>query len=632
MDLSVIIVNYNVSHFLEQAIVSVQKAMSKVSGEIIVIDNNSVDDSCKMIRSEFPQVKIIENKENIGFSRANNQGINIAQGEFILILNPDTIVHQDCIHHCINYFKVNKNVGAIGAKMLDGSGKILPESKRGFPTAWVSFCKMTGLYKLFPKSKLFNSYYLGHLSYEEICEVEVLTGAFFFTRKSLIQKIGGFDESFFMYGEDIDLSHRVRQEGYTLLYLPEARIVHFKGESTKKSNINYWYAFYSAMYIFSKKHSKNIALLNVLKIAIFCKGILSFVKSLFKRTIQILIDGTFIVSGVYLIKKFWSHYFYNTPYHFQSTALWFNAFLYCFVWVFCFYIVGVYDKKSRIQDFVMATITGFIINLTIYALIPESLRSSRAILGITFLFVLIYGIVSRLLFSIFKTQLRNDFQKILVLGNNEEKELISNLIEPDQNSIELLSHSLDPQKEFDSSILNYYKPNEVIVCPSYYSNQDITNLIRLIPEQITFKILNPSGKGIIGSKDSKSQGQLLSLENTYHLNQEKYQRQKRFFDFIFSLFLLLFSWIFVFFQDNKKNFILNIFDSMFGVKSWVGIKNTKYHSQYLFKKCILHIAIVDKLNIDQWFVIERIENYYKNYSLWMDLDICLRDVTKLGDE
>ena len=257
MDLSVIIVNYNVCHFLEQAISTSLKAISGLHAEIIVVDNNSIDQSCEMVNKLFPEVILIRNKENYGFAKANNIGIKIAKGEFVLLLNPDTLIQEDCFHKCIEFMKSNPKTGALGVKMLDGSGNILPESKRGFPTTWVSFCKMSGLYKLFPHSKLFNSYYLGHLDYNHNHRIEILTGAFFFTRRNILEQLHGLDESYFMYGEDIDLSHSVNLLGYELYYLAETQIIHFKGESTKKSSLNYWSAFYNAMLIFTNKYNKS---------------------------------------------------------------------------------------------------------------------------------------------------------------------------------------------------------------------------------------------------------------------------------------------------------------------------------------------------------------------------------------
>ena len=209
MKLSVIIVNYNVKYFLEQALLSVRKASQALAIETWVVDNNSVDDSVQMVQEKFPEVKLIANKENVGFSKANNQAIPVSAGEYVLLLNPDTVVEEDTFEKCVAFMDAHPQAGGLGVRMMDGSGKFLSESKRGFPSPWAAFCKTFGLSALFPKSKLFNEYHLGYLAENETHEVEVLAGAFMLLRRSVLDEIGLLDETFFMYGEDIDLSYRI---------------------------------------------------------------------------------------------------------------------------------------------------------------------------------------------------------------------------------------------------------------------------------------------------------------------------------------------------------------------------------------------------------------------------------------
>lgn len=260
MRLSVIIVNYNVKYFLEQCLCSVMKAIAPLGEgqvEVIVVDNQSTDDSVEYLRSRFPSVFFIGNRENSGFGRANNQGVQMSRGEFILFLNPDTIVAEDSFTECMAEMQRQPELGAIGVRMVDGGGKYLPESKRGFPTPWVSFCKLSGLTRLFPASRVFARYYLGHLPEKESNEVEVLAGAFMFVRKKAVDLTGGFDERFFMYAEDIDLSFRIRQAGYRNFYCASTTIIHFKGESTLK-DVRYVRHFYEAMILYVRKHYRGI--------------------------------------------------------------------------------------------------------------------------------------------------------------------------------------------------------------------------------------------------------------------------------------------------------------------------------------------------------------------------------------
>jgi O-antigen biosynthesis protein len=230
--------------------------MKHIDGEIIVVDNASVDGTPHQVRHHFPDVHLIANKDNRGFAKANNQGISLAKGEFILLLNPDTIVSGDTFSTCIRFMDAHPDTGAIGVKMIDGSGRFLPESKRGLPTLSASFMKMTGLYRLFPHSATWNQYYQGQIRENETAKVDVLCGAFMFMKKEALEKSGYLDEDFFMYGEDIDLSYRITKAGYSIYYLPDTSIIHYKGESTRKSSLNYILTFYQAMLIFTQKHKK----------------------------------------------------------------------------------------------------------------------------------------------------------------------------------------------------------------------------------------------------------------------------------------------------------------------------------------------------------------------------------------
>ncbi|MCH2225832.1 MAG: glycosyltransferase family 2 protein, partial [Crocinitomicaceae bacterium] len=255
--LTVVIVNYNVEHFLDQCLDSVKKASNGLSIETIIVDNNSVDGSLDMIKTKYSEFQLVENKKNLGFSKANNQAIRIAKGKYVLLLNPDTVVAEDTFKKTIEFMDNTPDAGGLGVHMIDGKGNFLPESKRGLPKPWVAFYKIFGLSKLFPKSKRFGQYHLGHLSEFKTNKVDVLSGAFMLMRKDLLDKIGLLDEDYFMYGEDIDLSYRIKKGGLENYYFADTSIIHYKGESTKKSSVNYVLIFYKAMVIFAKKHFSN---------------------------------------------------------------------------------------------------------------------------------------------------------------------------------------------------------------------------------------------------------------------------------------------------------------------------------------------------------------------------------------
>ena len=254
MQLSVIIVNYNVKKLLRECLLSVQKAAINIDTEIWVVDNASSDGSVEMLKSEFENVNLIANSKNVGFSTANNQAIKKALGEYILILNPDTLVYENTFSECLKFNLTTAKCGGIGVQMFDVNANFLKESKRGFPDPWASLFRLSFLNRFFPKSAFFNGYYLGHLDKDQNHQIEVLAGAFIWVKKSVIKEIGGLDEDFFMYGEDIDFSYRIQQAGYKNYYLGTVSILHYKGESTDKYSFKYVERFYGAMKIFSKKH------------------------------------------------------------------------------------------------------------------------------------------------------------------------------------------------------------------------------------------------------------------------------------------------------------------------------------------------------------------------------------------
>ncbi len=296
MDLSVIIVSYNAVDFLKLCLHSVYAASQSIQTEVFVVDNSSTDNSVEMVATNFPQCNLIANKNNPGFSVANNQAIKQAKGRYILILNPDTIVAEDTFLKLIAFMDSNNNIGSSGIKMIDGSGSFLPESKRGVPTPWTAFCKMSGLSSFFKKSKLFNEYHKGYIPENLTHETEILAGAFMFIRKETLDKSGLFDESFFMYGEDIDLSYRIIQAGYLNYYFANSTIIHFKGESTNKDKV-YRERFYKAMIQFTNKHfsrSYGIIFNTLISVGIYFIKFISSIKSPKKEVVDIANDQNFL--------------------------------------------------------------------------------------------------------------------------------------------------------------------------------------------------------------------------------------------------------------------------------------------------------------------------------------------------
>jgi O-antigen biosynthesis protein len=255
MELSIIIVSFNVRDYLKQCLQSVGKASEKTDCEIFVVDNNSSDDSCAMIEQEFPYIILIRNITNTGFSAANNKAIKLAKGRYILLLNPDTIVNDDTLVKCIRFMDLHPDAGASGVRMINGEGRFLPESKRSLPTVGTAFFKTFGLSYLFPNSKIFSRYYLTHIDSLNTSKTEVISGAFMLVRREALTKSGLLDEDFFMYGEDIDLSYRLLKSGYNNYYYAGTQITHFKGKSTDRKGFNDILHFYKAMRIYVRKRA-----------------------------------------------------------------------------------------------------------------------------------------------------------------------------------------------------------------------------------------------------------------------------------------------------------------------------------------------------------------------------------------
>jgi N-acetylglucosaminyl-diphospho-decaprenol L-rhamnosyltransferase len=284
LQLSIIIVNYNVKYFLEQCLYSVIKASGTIDAEVFVVDNNSNDGSKDFFSDKFSSVKFIWNTENTGYAKANNQALQLCSGKYILFLNPDTILPEDCFSKCIRFLESDEMIGAIGIKMIDGTGNFLKESKRGFPSPVASLYKLCGLAWLFPHSKIFAAYYLGHLDKNKNHTIDVVAGAFMMVPKKVLATVGSLDETFFMYGEDIDLSYRIQKGGFKNTYFSESTIIHFKGESTNKSSVLYLKLFYNAMHLFVKKHydfTRSSVLYLFIKLLIGLQALLSVITTTF---------------------------------------------------------------------------------------------------------------------------------------------------------------------------------------------------------------------------------------------------------------------------------------------------------------------------------------------------------------
>lgn len=588
MKLSIVIVNYNVEHFLEQCLFSVRKAIANIEAEVFVVDNNSVDGSLKMLADKFPEVKVIANKDNVGFSRANNQAIRISTGEYVLLLNPDTVVEDDTFTKTIEFMDSHPDAGGLGVKMVDGKGRFLPESKRGLPTPATAFYKMFGLTKLFPHSKRFARYYLGHLDNDEINEVEILAGAFMLMRRETLDKCGLLDETFFMYGEDIDLSYRITLAGYKNYYYPKTRIIHYKGESTKKTSVNYVLVFYKAMEIFVRKHfadkgAKTFSFF--INLAIYFKAFLALLSQFFSKAVQPLLDTILGYAGLAFIGYFWGNTMvYEGDGTYPITLFAIILPIYLLIWLVTSYFSGGYDKPYKVAPAVGGVFLGSLLILILYALLPESLRFSRALILLGMIWVSAEMSLTRWIGYLLK---RPNFQygknakkRFLVIGSEQETNRVEQLLQstsikpdfigaisPFENQ-ELPDNFLGTLKQVPE-IIQIYKINEIIFCSKDISHQLIIDKMEEWQSSLDYKIAPEDTLSIIGSNSINTRGDLYTIDiKTINTNSNK--RKKRLFDLLSSS-LGIILWVFLVFFINKPfAFLKNCFKVLSGKYSWIG--------------------------------------------------------------
>lgn len=654
MKLSIIIVNYNVKYFLEQVLLSVRRAVSflgegESKAEVWVVDNNSADDSVQMMQAKFPEVKLIANQENVGFSKANNQAIHLSSGEYVLLLNPDTVVAEDTFEKCIAFLDAHPQAGGLGVRMIDGSGKFLPESKRGFPSPWAAFCKTFGLSTLFPKSKLFNEYHLGYLAENEIHEVEVLAGAFMLLRRSVLNEIGLLDEAFFMYGEDIDLSYRIVKAGYKNYYFPDTTIIHYKGESTKKGSLNYVRVFYQAMIIFAKKHFQGREarlFVGMLQAAIYFRAAITLISNLFQRIRLPFVDAVVIYAGLFGLKIFWELYYYKTPNHFEDTLLYFNYPLYILIWLTSVYFSGGYDESNNLRRLIRGLLVGTIVIAAVYGFLDLEYRSSRALIVMGTVWAIAATAIIRMLIHFAKYHNFNvgseRTKHLAIVGSKAESERVERLLQQAQvqkNLIGIVSAdaNTNPQVYLGSleqlaELVQIYKLEEIIFCAKDVDNQQIMQWMTRLGTVINYKILPEGSRSIIGSSSKDTSGELYTIDIRFRIAQPRYRRSKRTFDLLFCLFLLPTLPLQVFFIKNFGKLLHNLFQVLLNKKSWVGYAETNLES-YLpsIKPGVLSsLSALPLFHIND-STIQRLNFLYaKDYEVRKDLEIIWRSYTQLG--
>ncbi len=645
MQLSIIIVNYNVKYFLEQCLFSVQKAIAGIEAEVFVVDNASNDASVEYLQPIFPRIKFIASKTNDGFAKANNKALDKCKGDYVVFLNPDTIVPENCFKNCINFFKQHQDCGALGVQMIDGSGNFLPESKRSFPSLSAAFYKLTGLSLIFPTSKRFNKYALGNLAKDEDFEVDVLAGAFMMLSKDVVEKTKGFDETFFMYGEDIDLSYRVQQAGYKNYYFGKQTIIHFKGESTKRGSLNYVKMFYNAMSIFVKKHysgSKATFFSSVINVAIWFRAIVSLFQHILNKSGLLLFDALVVFFSMYFTNEFWIHIL-RSGRTFDGPLTQYSIPIFTGVFILGALLSGIYDSLYKPLKALVASASAVVVLLAFYSLLPENYRFSRGV-------VVSGGIASGLMVTLMRWVfirlgwIKDDFDKFkqtVVVGTQADYVQVLQLMQKADIDERLLGRVSVNNGEENivgnisnlNTLIKTVGINEVIFCEGTLSFAEIIEqIINLHKLHISFRFHSKKSHCIVGSDSKTSTGETLTADGHFALSNPYQQRMKRMLDVWVSLIILVTFPLQFLFINKASNAIKNAWLNIIGKRTWVGYSSFQ-NTLPLIPSGILtpsgypnngkfevSIAVLKKTDI----------LYAREYDWMQDLKIIINNYRELG--
>lgn len=640
--LSVIIVNYNVRYFLEQCLDSVAKAMEQLvphAAEVFVVDNASVDGSQQMVKERFPWCRLIENTENVGFSRANNQAIRLSGGRYILLLNPDTLIQPDTLSRVCAFMEEHPEAGALGVRMVDGRGRFLPESKRGLPTPLTAFFKIFGLAALFPRSRLLGRYHLRFLDEFQIHAVDVLSGAFMLIRRSVLKKVGLLDEDFFMYGEDIDLSYRIQKAGYKNYYYPHSTIIHYKGESTKKGSLNYVRVFYQAMIIFAEKHfagSGGALFRWLIRMAVILRASLAVARRLVRTVWLPVADAVLAYLLMLEITDWWAVHMKSGPGYYPEIFRRGVIPVYLFTWLLSAAAYGAYRRAFSTLNLLRGLGAGTLIILAVYALLPEHWRFSRALIlsgaAGTFLVMLLLRVVRQILETgkLFKgpeavkkvllVARKADFQRMRLLLKESG---IRAVVQAEVPLPEDFSHAR--AAELLKEAARVLDAGEIIFSGAELSSDEIIRLIDALSEaRLEFKIAPPDSEFIIGSHSVNQRGELYVME-VNALSAPENRLRKRLVDVGLSLVLLLLAPVLALACGGLKRLMANILAVLQGRCSWVGpqlISGILHHKPSVLPPWLgikgSPLAVRFRLDIEKLYV--------RDYFWWNDVITVFRNL------
>ncbi len=636
-DISIVIVNYNVSAFLQQCLYSVQKAsVQDIDVEVFVVDNNSIDNSVELVKENFPDVKLIANSDNKGFAYACNQAIRRSTGKYVLLLNPDTVIREDSLKLCKQFMDNNKDVGALGVKMINGKGKFLPESKRSLPNAKSSFYKIFGLSTLFPKSKKFGQYQLKYLDKDKIHSIEVLSGAYMFIRKSVLDEIGLLDETFFMYGEDIDLSYRIIKAGYKNIYFPKTTIIHYKGKSTKKASVKYVRVFYNAMLIFANKHytgKKQFIFRMFISFAIYFRAFLAILQRFFQVIYLPILDFGIMFFVYMMLIPVWESY------KFSTTEVYSNVFTHIFVpiYIVIWQISILYNTKyrlnSKLRDLVKAILAGTIVILILYSLLPESYRYSRILIIFGMLLSLTVTAVNRILIRLLiyrdKRIFSSTANKALIITDKEQGSYVVNHNQLSKHYIICNTIIFSKTDKYTNQLHENIKLHKIETIIFLMNNLSYSNIIdtitKISDKNLEFKIMLNENASLIGEQSVIDIGKVPYLKIS-PISKPINKLKKRLFDYFVSvLFLILLPILLL--TTNIKNLFSSIWQVISGKKTWVSYSKKINATDNQLPELKTGIFEVCNFNNNKNYTILEINKIYaQNYSVIKDIIIIFKSL------
>jgi O-antigen biosynthesis protein len=650
MQLTVIIVNFNVKYFLEQCLCSLLLATKEISTQIIVVDNNSKDDSINYLQPKFNSVNFIALPANVGFAKANNIALQQANGELVLFLNPDTIVTNTTILACWQHIKNTNNCGAVGVQMVDGMGVFLPESKRSFPSVSTSFYKLFGLSSLLPKSKKFNKYALGNLDKNKVHKVDVLCGAFMMMENKIAQQCNGFDESFFMYGEDIDLSYRIIKLGFHNYYLGNNSIIHFKGESTKRGSLNYIKMFYNAMLVFVNKHysGSQIKLYSFfIKMAILFRASMAMCRGFIKKTGLPILDFLIVYFSVFLVEKNWVHFIRNNENFINSiskVALPSFSIIYLFGAIFN----GIYDDNEvyKPSKLMTACASAIIITLAAYSLLPESYRFSRGVILIGGCIATIFVLGFRKILIGFKILEKNENTSAIntaIIANDTQYKLVEQVLKNNQQN-SIIIGKIDEETCNNTNlgslknlveIVRKYQIKELIFY-LYTGNMAIIisklNSIKL--ENVEIKFMVQGATTIVGSNNKNTVGTVVANKILYNIELSLQRKMKTVIDFFVAIFVVLFMPFICVISKHPMLALKNAISVLLQSKTWVGYCTTNNILPQIKPGilCALGKPFQDVKELDIEICKKIDTKYALEYDWFEELKLIIKNTKHLGSK